>query len=136
MTQLRRPIRIEAGGGEVIERGNGVRTRLLVGPHNGASITTGTTTLLAGQSAPWHSHNCDEQIMLLEGTARVEYDGGTFEVGPFDTSFIPAGVSHRFVNTGEGPMVMYFIYDRPDVTRTFTETGVTVVHLSSEDIYR
>lgn len=136
MTPLRQPFRVDANGGEIIDRGNGVVTHLLVGRHNGATITTGTTTLLAGQSAPWHSHNCDEQIMLLTGKARVEYDDGAFDVGPFDTSFIPAGISHRFVNTGEGPMVMYFIYDRADVTRTFTQTGATVAHLSSEDNYR
>ncbi len=53
-------------GVEVLDRGNGIKTRLLVGKHNGGSVTTGTT-LLAGQAATWHSHNCAEQIMLLEG---------------------------------------------------------------------
>jgi quercetin dioxygenase-like cupin family protein len=130
----RKPLCVKAGG-EVIERGNGVKTRLLVGKHNGGLITTGTTTLPPGQNAPWHSHNCDEQIILLEGMARVEYEGGGFDVAPLDTSFIPAGITHRFLNVGDGPLVMLFIYDRPDVTRTFTDSGVTVAHLSAQDTY-
>ncbi len=121
---------------EVLERGNGVKTRLLVGKHNGGSVTTGTTTLPAGEAATWHSHNCTEQILLLEGTARVEYEGGSFDVAVHDVSYIPGGIVHRFVNTGPGPMTMFFIYDSPDVTRTFAQTGETVDHLSAKDVYR
>jgi quercetin dioxygenase-like cupin family protein len=121
---------------EVMERGNGVKTRLLIGKHNGGSVTTGTTTLLPGQAANWHSHNCAEQILLLEGSARVEYEGGSFDVATHDISYIPGGIPHRFVNTGTEPMTMFFIYDSPDVTRTFTESGVTVEHLSANDVYR
>ncbi|HXF34372.1 MAG TPA: cupin domain-containing protein [Candidatus Acidoferrales bacterium] len=131
-----KPFCVKTADVEVLDRGNGIKTRLLVGKHNGGSVTTGTTTLLAGQAATWHSHNCAEQIMLLEGTARVEYAGGAFEVGTHDVSYIPGGISHRFVNTGPGPMTMFFIYDSPDVTRTFTATGETVEHLSAKDVYR
>jgi mannose-6-phosphate isomerase-like protein (cupin superfamily) len=50
-----------------------------------------------------------------------------------DTSFIPANVPHRFNNIGDEPLTIFWIYGETNVTRTFTETGETVQHLSSGD---
>ncbi len=120
----------------VFARGNGVETTLLVGAEycQGARITTGITRFPAGQKVPMHSHNCDEQVTLLEGEAQVEMDGELTPVGKYDTTFIPAGKSHRFVNTGDGPLTILWVYDTDAVTRTFTETGKTVEHLSGSDV--
>ena len=120
----------------VFARGNGVETTLLVGAERceGARITTGITRFPAGQKVPMHSHNCDEQVTLLEGEAQVEMDGELTPVGKYDTTYIPAGKSHRFVNTGDGPLTILWVYDTDAVTRTFTETGKTVEHLSGSDV--
>lgn len=125
--------RVGAAEAETFDRGNGVVTRLLMGKHNGANVTTGTTTWPPGQSAPMHSHNCAEQVFILSGAGQVVYDGGEFEVATGDTSFIAANVAHRFINTGAEALVMLFIYDSEQVTRTFTATGQTVSHLSARD---
>ena len=50
-----------------------------------------------------------------------------------DNSFIPANVPHRFYNIGDEPLTIFWIYGETNVTRTFTETGETVQHLSSGD---
>ena len=50
-----------------------------------------------------------------------------------DNSFIPANVPHRFNNIGDEPLTIFWIYGETNVTRTFTETGETVQHLSSGD---
>jgi mannose-6-phosphate isomerase-like protein (cupin superfamily) len=127
---------IKIGEAPVFARGNDVETTLLVGAEHceGARITTGITRFPAGQKVPMHSHNCDEQVTLLEGEAQVEMDGELTPVGKYDTTFIPAGKSHRFVNTGDGPLTILWVYDTDRVTRTFTETGRTVEHLSGGDV--
>ncbi|MEM6634646.1 MAG: cupin domain-containing protein [Pseudomonadota bacterium] len=116
-------------------RGDGVETRLMVGQAKVSEtpFTSGTTIFPAGASAPMHSHNCAEQVTVLAGLAVAEVDGVRTELGPMDTSFIPAEVPHRFANAGDGPLTILWIYGATDVTRTFTDTGETVPHLSLAD---
>lgn len=120
---------------EGFRRGNGVETKLLVGKGNAEDtiFTSGTTVFPAGSSAPMHSHNCSEQVTILEGRATCIVDGTSTELGPYDTTYIPAEMPHRFVNSGDGDLKILWIYAARDVTRTFTETGETVAHLAAGD---
>jgi quercetin dioxygenase-like cupin family protein len=116
-------------------RGNGVLTRLLVGKDTAQDtiFTSGTTVFPAGAGAPMHSHNCCEQVTILDGEAEVEVGGVKSRLGRHDTTFIPAQLPHRFVNVGAGELTILWIYGATDVTRTFTETGETVAHLAPGD---
>jgi len=116
-------------------RGDGVETRLLVGKRTDetAPFTTGTTMFPAGSAAPLHSHNCAEQVTILEGQAEALIGGKPMALGAMDTTFIPPNVPHYFKNTGAGRLIILWIYGARDVTRTFTETGETVPHMSPRD---
>ncbi len=117
-----------------IDRGTGVKTRLLVSRRLGAeNLTTGITTFQPGSKIARHWHNCDESVVILEGEAVCEIDGQFYNLSQYDTTFVPANVPHRFMNQTDKPMAILWTYAAGYVTRTFADTGVTVEHLSESD---
>ena len=109
------------------DRGGGARTISLISPAVGTtSFITGYTSFGGGVEIPFHSHNTQESVVLLEGRALLDIDGLEYELKPHDATFIPPGVSHRFRNLSPTePMKILWIYASPDTTRTLTATGET-----------
>jgi mannose-6-phosphate isomerase-like protein (cupin superfamily) len=53
-------------------------------------------SMTPGQSTDRHYHKlCEEFYFLLEGTAQMEIDGQSRDVGPGDAILIPAGARHQ-----------------------------------------
>ena len=79
---------------------------------------------------PFHSHNCEESVTLLEGNAILDIDGQEFQVGTLDTTWVPPNMPHRFRNlSASEPFKILWTYARPDATRNLTETGETALIL-------
>ena len=92
-----RPERLQA-----IDRGGGARTTPLVTQGVGStSMLNGITEFQPGASIPMHSHNCEESVMVLDGECIAVMDGIEHVLGPNDTTFIPGGVPHRFINASK-----------------------------------
>lgn len=110
------------------DRGGGAATIPLVGPSVGATaFINGITTFAPGTRIPFHSHNCEESVMLLEGEAMLDIEGQeSVPLQALDTTWLPPNLSHRFRNLSDTqPMKILWIYARLDATRTLTETGAT-----------
>ena len=117
-----------------IARGSGVETVPLVSSKIGsAALSTGLTQFPEGGAIPFHSHNVEEQVTILEGHGLAVIDGRETEVNQWDTTFVPAGINHRFINRGPGRMTIMWVYAGTKVTRTFADSGVTVEQLSEHD---
>jgi quercetin dioxygenase-like cupin family protein len=109
------------------DRGGGARTTPLVLPSIGAStFINGITEFGPGAAIPFHSHNCEESVVLLEGHAYLDIAGEVHELKPLDTTFIPPNVPHRFRNMSstEGMKILW-IYASVNATRTLVDTGET-----------
>jgi quercetin dioxygenase-like cupin family protein len=109
------------------DRGGGASTTPLVTKGLGATrFITGFTEFAGGAKIPFHYHNCEESVMLIEGNALFDIDGKEFAVKPQDVTFIPAGVPHRFRNASDTePMKILWVYGSTEATRTLVETGET-----------
>lgn len=50
------------------------------------------------KGAEEHYHDCEESVIVLDGTGIAMVGGAAHEVGPGDTSWIPPGLPHLFRN--------------------------------------
>ncbi len=118
----------------VVPRGSGVETKPLLLEATGAeSFVSGVSTFPVGSALRLHKHNAQEMVVLLEGEATVEVNEQRHDLVPYDTTVVPAGMFHRFINRGRTPMRILWVYGSTHVTRTFADTGETAEHLSAQD---
>ena len=118
----------------MVPRGSGVETKPLLLEATGAqAFVSGVSTFPVGAALKLHNHNTEEMVVLLEGEATVEVGDQRYDIVPYDTTHVPAGIFHRFINRGATPMRILWVYGATHVTRTFADTGETVEHLSAHD---
>ncbi|HEX9847565.1 MAG TPA: cupin domain-containing protein [Acidimicrobiia bacterium] len=112
---------------EPVARGDGIESRRLTPtPLEGQTFSMGVTSFPPGTGIRLHSHNTIEQVTIIEGEGVAVLNGEEIPARPYDTTQIPAGEIHRFVNTGSTPMRILWVYGSTHVTRTYADTGETV----------
>ncbi len=84
-------------------------------------LSVGTATFQPGRYLPCHRHNCEEVIVILEGHAFVDVAGTRTPMKKYDSSHVPEGAPHRFVNASKtDELTILWIYSVPDVRRLTT----------------
>jgi len=106
---------------------------LLLGSSGAQSFVSGVSTFPVGVALKMHKHNTAEMVVLLEGEATVEAGGQRYDIVPYDTTHVPAGIDHRFINRGKTPIRILWVYGATHVARTAADIGETVEHLSKSD---
>ena len=110
-----------------------LRPRVLV---DVSSVSTATTVLgqpidfpvLAAPMSVLGLAHPDGDMGLVRATAAAvaELDGVQHPMGANDTTWVPAGVPHRFINASDTKaMRIFWIYASVDATRTVVATGET-----------
>lgn len=116
-------------------RPGGSTTTPLVGGWMGAKgFTTGIATFPPGAVTRWHSHNVEEMFVVVEGEVQFEFEDAVHMLKRLDSVYAQPGVPHRILNVSDQQARSLWLYATTDVTRTFTDTGETIKHLSDEDL--
>jgi len=111
----------------------GVDALRLVNRKNGAkSMTAGIATFAPGASILWHTHPCEETVIIIEGEATAHVRSEKFRLGKYDTMIMPPRVPHCFSNDTDRSMTIAYFYPVPDAARDPVEDSVDITHESRE----
>lgn len=88
----------------------------------GAAQTLGLCTLHPGQGNPLHYHpNCEELLLVLEGSGRHLIGGEWVELKEGTTIRVPIGMRHQLINTGPGPLRCVIAFSSGERETVFVE---------------
>ena len=77
-------------------------------------MVAGLTIFDPGEASSYHNHPESEEInYIVRGAGKVVSEDEEEEFGANSFMFIPKGVFHRHVNTGDEPMWLIFMYTPP-----------------------
>jgi quercetin dioxygenase-like cupin family protein len=63
-----------------------------------------------GDRIPLHTHDVDEAITIVDGTAETRLGAERRRVGPGTVIFIPAGTAHGTANVGDAPLEIHAVF--------------------------
>ncbi len=83
----------------------GVTIRRLIDeePDGAPVYTLRMIEVAPGGHTPDHSHPYEHENFVLAGKGRVRIGEAWHELGEGDVAFVPPGVQHTYVNTGDEP---------------------------------
>jgi mannose-6-phosphate isomerase-like protein (cupin superfamily) len=75
--------------------------------------------------APSHTHEFEEVLTVVEGTAQAWIDDSREIVGPGTSIFVPTGAVHGFRNVGDGLLKLQVVIAALELRATFVEAQST-----------
>jgi quercetin dioxygenase-like cupin family protein len=57
-----------------------------------------------GGNSPHHSHPYEHENFIVQGKGRLRIVDTWYDLREGDVAFVPAGISHQYVNAGEIPL--------------------------------
>ena len=69
-----------------------------------------TEEIAVGDAIPLHTHDVDEAITILEGTADARLGSTHRQIGPGTVIFVPAGAPHGMANSGDCPLAIHAVF--------------------------
>lgn len=91
--------------------------------YGSAGICGGHGRFLPGASLPCHTHDYDESITIVKGTAICLVQGRRYQLSGCDCAFIPRGLPHRFLNLSDEEMEMVWVYAGSEPDRQIIDAG-------------
>jgi mannose-6-phosphate isomerase-like protein (cupin superfamily) len=91
---------------------------ILTGERVGSASALGCSSFAPHTATAMLSHETEELAYVLSGRGELRMDDGSVAFGPESALYIPAGVWHAVVNTGDEPVAMVFAFPHPDYPPT------------------
>ena len=97
---------METADAAVAEEGaKGVKIKWLISQDNGApTFLMRHFTVDAGGFTPFHSHDWEHEVYILEGNGMVKYEDREEKIAPGDAILIPPNRRHQFQASSDRPL--------------------------------
>lgn len=114
-------ITLAKGEGRAFWMLNGLYEIKVSAAESGGALTVMEMTLPEGWGPPLHTHDCTENMYVLDGTVRLHMNGATYEAGPGSFVHLPAGTVERPEPVGTAHILMTYVPGGID--QFFAEVG-------------
>jgi quercetin dioxygenase-like cupin family protein len=78
-----------------------------------------------GLGTPPHRHDCEEVVVVLEGSGELLIEGERLVFAAGATLVLPAGKDHQIVNSGAGPLTLVAAFSSTPVA-TYAPDGAAM----------
>lgn len=95
----------------------GVRKEVLLGAPEGVeTFAMRRFTLEEGGQTPYHSHDWEHEIFVLEGKGKIRTEDGEKDLASGDAVYVPSDNKHQFLSESEGFAFLCLVPKRGEPT--------------------
>ena len=113
----------------------GVKIRWLIAKDEGApNFAMREFDVEPGGHSPYHSHDWEHEVFVLEGEGAVVTESGETPISPGSVIYVKPGEMHNFKNTGQSPM--RFLCMVPHISGRIYEHNHLVSFFNGKDDFK